>query len=328
MTAVYQENRQDKKGGRNGGRTLDRRHAGGPEGGILTGRLVLMGTKGGPALRPGGPSPSSSLLEAGGRRMVVDCGLGVTRGLTDAGVQLKDLDLVFVTHLHSDHVLELGALLHTAWTAGLVRPVRVFGPIGIADVWSGFLNSLRFDIDLRIVDEGRPDLRDLVELTTYGEGTVLEEDGLAVTALRVHHPPVTECFALKFETPGTRFVFSSDTAYFPPLAAFAADADVLVHEAMLEAGVDRLVERTGNGARLKQHLMASHTLAGDAGRIGEEARARHLVINHLVPADDPEVSASDWSLAVRRQFRYGRLTIGCDGTEIGLEPTPEKGPEE
>ena len=80
-------------------------------------RLVLLGVKGGPAVRPGGPMPVSSLLEMGGRRMVVDCGLGVTRGLTDAGMHLKTLELVFVTHLHSDHVLELGGLIHTAWTA-------------------------------------------------------------------------------------------------------------------------------------------------------------------------------------------------------------------
>ena len=97
---------------------------------VLSDRLVLLGTKGGPAIRPGGPMPTSSLLEIGGRMVVVDCGLGVTRGLTDAGVHLKTLDLVFVTHLHSDHVLELGPLLHTAWTAGLatsgqgVRPGR------------------------------------------------------------------------------------------------------------------------------------------------------------------------------------------------------------
>ncbi len=71
-------------------------------------RLVLLGSKGGPAIRPGGPWPTSSLLEIGGRSIVVDCGLGVTRGLTDAGVNLKALDLVFITHLHSDHVLEPG----------------------------------------------------------------------------------------------------------------------------------------------------------------------------------------------------------------------------
>lgn len=295
-----------------------------PTAGSPPGRLVLMGTKGGPAIRPGGPWPTSSLVEIGGRRIVVDCGLGVSRGLTDAGVHLRDLDLVFITHLHSDHVLELGALLHTAWTAGLCRKVRVFGPIGIADVWSGFLESMRFDIDLRIIDEKRPDLRELVEVATYGEGTVLKEGGLAVSALRVRHPPVTECFALKFEADGSRVVFSSDTAFFPALAAFAADADILVHEAMLEAGVDRLVERTGNAARLKEHLMASHTLAEDAGRIAEEARAKHLVLHHLVPADDPGITAGDWSLAVGRQFRYGRLTIGRDGAEIGLEATPEQ----
>lgn len=290
----------------------------------MSGRLVLLGTKGGPAIRPGGPSPTSSLLDLNDRRIVVDCGLGVARGLTDAGMHLSELDLIFITHLHSDHVLELGALIHTAWTAGLDRRVRVFGPIGIIDVWCGFLDSMRFDIDIRIIDEGRPDLRDLVEVNTYGEGSVLDEDGLAVTALRVHHPPVTECFALKFEAHGSRIVFSSDTAHYPPLARFAADADVLVHEAMLEAGVDRLVARTGNGARLREHLMASHTLAEDVGRIAEEARAGHLVLHHLLPADDPEITADDWSMAVGQTFRYGRLTIGRDGMAIPLRDAQER----
>jgi len=48
----------------------------------MSDRLVCLGSKGGPALRPGGPWPSSSLLEFGGRTIVVDCGLGVTRGLS------------------------------------------------------------------------------------------------------------------------------------------------------------------------------------------------------------------------------------------------------
>lgn len=282
----------------------------------MSARLVLMGTKGGPAIRPGGPSPTSSLLQIGGRTCVVDCGLGVTRGLVNAGVGLKDLDLVFITHLHSDHVLELGPLIHTAWTAGLNRPVTVYGPEGIEAYWDGFLASLRYDIDLRIADEGRPDLRDLVRLATYGEGPVFEENGLSVDALRVDHPPVTECFALRFAADGQRIVFSSDTAYFPPLSDFAADADILVHEAMHDAGIDRLVAKTGNGARLKEHLIASHTLAGDVGRIAEAARARHLVLHHLVPADDPEITDEDWALAASRHFRYGRLTVAHDGLEI------------
>jgi len=281
----------------------------------MSGRLVLLGTKGGPAIRPGGPWPTSTLLELGGRTIVVDCGLGVTRGVTDAGLSLKALDLVFITHLHSDHVLELGPLLHTAWTAGLATPVRLFGPIGLNRYWQSFVQALEFDIEIRIVDEGRPDLREMVEVVEFGDGEVLRDGDLSVAALRVDHPPVTECFALRFEHQGTSIVFSADTAYFPPLADFARGADILLHEAMLEEGVERLVARTGNGARLREHLMASHSLAGEAGTIAARAGVGRLVLNHLIPADDPDIGEADWVEAVRKTWN-GPLTIGRDGLVV------------
>lgn len=280
-------------------------------------RLVLLGSKGGPALRPGGPWPSSSLLEIGGRSIVVDCGLGVTRGLVDAGMSLKALDLIFVTHLHSDHVLELGPLIHTAWTAGLATPVTVYGPPGTNDHWRHFCWAMEFDIEIRIVDEGRPDIRELVSVKEFGEEAILGEGGLTVAALRVDHPPVTDCFALRFEHDGTSVVFSADTAFFPPLAGFAKGADILVHEAMLEEGVEHLVAKTGNGARLREHLFASHSLAEEAGRIASDAGVKRLVLNHLIPADDPAIGEADWVAAVRKTWA-GDLTIACDGLVVGL----------
>ncbi|TPN81797.1 MBL fold metallo-hydrolase [Mesorhizobium sp. CU2] len=283
----------------------------------MSDRLVLLGSKGGPALRPGGPWPSSSLLELGGRAIVVDCGLGVTRGLVDAGMSLKALDLIFVTHLHSDHVLELGPLIHTCWTAGLATPVTVYGPPGTNDCWLHFCRAMEFDIEIRIVDEGRPDIRDLVSVKEFGEGTVLAEGGLTVTALRVDHPPVNDCFALRFEHGGRGVVFSADTAFFQPLAGFAKGADILVHEAMLEEGVERLVARTGNGARLREHLFASHSLAEEAGHIARDAGVKRLVLNHLIPADDPAIGEADWVAAVRKTWA-GDLTIARDGLVVGL----------
>ena len=280
-------------------------------------RLVLLGSKGGPAIRPGGPWPSSSLLEIGGRRIVVDCGLGVTRGLTDAGMTLKALDLVFITHLHSDHVLELGPLLHTAWTAGLATPVTVFGPAGTRAYWQDFCRAMIFDIDIRIVDEGRPDIREMVQVEEFSEGEVMDDGGLKVSALRVDHPPVADCFALRFDHGGESIVFSSDTAYFPPLAEFSRGADMLVHEAMLEEGIERLVAKTGNGARLREHLLASHSFAGDAGRIASQAGVGHLVLNHLIPADDPQIGEADWIAAVRKTWSGG-LTIARDGLVVGV----------
>mgnify|MGYP001057669449 CR=1 FL=1 len=121
-------------------------------------RLVLLGTKGGPAIRAKGAMPTSTLLELDGRRVVVDCGLGVTKGLVEAGMDLKTLDLIFITHLHSDHILELGPLIHTAWTTGLNTPVTVYGPEGIEAYWQGFLQSLAYDIAIRVEDEGRTPL--------------------------------------------------------------------------------------------------------------------------------------------------------------------------
>lgn len=281
----------------------------------MSARLVLLGTKGGPAIRPGGPWPTSTLLELGGRRIVVDCGLGVTRGVTDAGLSLKALDLIFITHLHSDHVLELGPLIHTAWTAGLATPVKLFGPVGLNRYWQSFVQALEFDIEIRIIDEGRPDLREMVEVVEFDEGDVLRDGALTVTALRVDHPPVTECFALRFEQDGTSIIFSADTAFFPPLADFARGADILLHEAMLEEGVERLVARTGNGARLREHLMASHSLAGEAGTIAARAGVGRLVLNHLIPADDPDIGEADWVEAVRKTWN-GPLTIGRDGLVV------------
>ncbi len=248
---------------------------------------------------------------------MVDCGLGVTRGLIDAGIALKELDLIFITHLHSDHVLELGPLLHTAWTAGLASSVTVYGPRGVNRYWRKFLQALEFDIEIRIADEGRPDLRALVTVIEFDEGEVMQEDGLRVSSLKVDHPPVTECYALRFDHEAASVVFSADTAYFPPLAAFASRADLLVHEAMLEDGVERLVARTGNGARLRQHLLASHTFAEDAGRIAATAQVGRLVLNHLIPADDPLIGEADWINAVRKSWA-GALTIGRDGLVVPL----------
>ncbi|MBD9494781.1 MBL fold metallo-hydrolase [Ensifer sp. ENS01] len=283
----------------------------------MSSRLVLLGSKGGPAIRPGGPWPTSSLLQIGGRTVVVDCGLGVTRGLTDAGVALKTLDLIVITHLHSDHVLELGPLIHTAWTAGLSQPVRVFGPAGTRAYWQGFLQSMAFDIEIRIVDEGRPDLRMLVEVIEFSEGEIFSENGLTLSALRVDHPPVTDCFALRFDDAEGSVVFSSDTAYFPPLADFAKGADILVHEAMLAEGVDRLVARTGNGARLKEHLLASHSFAEQAAAIAAAAGVGRLVLHHLIPADDPEISEAHWIAAARKNWA-GALTIATDGLVVKI----------
>ncbi|SMH43266.1 MBL fold metallo-hydrolase [Maritimibacter sp. HL-12] len=283
----------------------------------MTDSVTLLGTKGGPAIRPGTPMPTATLLRMAGQVIVVDAGLGVTRALCDAGVALTGIDAILITHLHSDHYLELGPLLHTAWTAGLKRPVPVWGPAGLADYWRGFLASMDFDISLRIRDEGRPDLAALAKFHTLTEkGLTLGP--ITVRAMKNVHPPIEESFALRLDGPAASIALSGDTAAIDAMATFAKGCDLLVHEAMLTAGIDALCARVGNGDdRLKRHLERSHTPAAEAGRIAVNAGVKALALNHLIPVDDPDFTKAHW-LAEVRQHWQGPLHIGYDGLTIPL----------
>lgn len=281
--------------------------------------VVLLGTKGGPAIRTGSSMPTSNLYHLDGRDIVVDCGLGVTKGLVDQGVALKDLSLVFITHLHSDHFLELGPLIHTAWTAGLKTPVEVYGPSGLDTYWQAFLASMKCDIDLRIEDEGRPDLSKLVTILPIEEGAFFQRGELTVLAMRTIHPPLVDCFALSFRTGNVHVVCSGDTAPMDAMADFARGADLLVHEAMLKATLPALMERIGNGSeKLYQHWLRSHSFARDAARIAGKAEVRKLALSHLIPSDDPSFTEEDWISAVADLAGEAELHIGKDGLKILL----------
>lgn len=284
----------------------------------MNNQITLLGTKGGPAVRRPDAMPTSSLLQLDGQTILIDCGVGMTRSIVAAGHSVLDIDAIFITHLHSDHILELGPFLYTAWTTGLSRPVPVFGPVGAARHWANFLAAMEYDYRIRIEDEGRPPLADLIKVSEYCAGPLTEIGPVGVSALRVDHPPVTECYALRFDGMNASAVFSADTCYFEPLAEFARGATVLVHEAMLLSGVERLIERTPNAPRLRQHLMASHTLASDAAKIAAQAGVGHLVLNHLVPADDPDVTKDDWLAELTHNW-CGPVTIGSDGQVIVME---------
>ena len=265
--------------------------------------------------------PTSTLVQVGCSSIVIDCGLGVARGLVNQDVPLSTLKLILITHLHSDHILELGPLIHTAWTSGLDTPVTVYGPPGLFEYWQHFRLSMQEDIELRQEDEGRPNFADLVEIRSLEEGTMTIEPGLRFKAMRTVHPPLADVFALRIEAARRSVVLSGDTAYYPPLAEFAQGADLLVHEAMLAEAVDAQLARIGaTDGRLKRHILRSHTTAEDAARIASLAGVGALALNHLIPSDDPAFTDRHWRDAVRPHWD-GPLYVGRDGLTISLEDT-------
>ena len=279
--------------------------------------VTLLGTKGGPAIRPGTPMPTSILVRLAGQVILVDAGLGVSRAVCDAGVALSDLDAIIVTHMHSDHYLELGPLMHTAWTAGLKRAVPIYGPAGLTAYWQGFLASMEADISLRIADEGRPALEPLADLRLLDAGQ-FAIGSVTVDAIRNEHPPLIDSFALHLAGDGKSTTLSGDTAPIDMMIDFAKDTDLLVHEAMLSAGIDALCKRVGNGDdRLRVHLERSHSPAAEVAKIATAAGVKQLALNHLIPSDDPDFTLEDWHAEIAPHYS-GPLFVGTDGMTIPL----------
>jgi len=279
-------------------------------------RLVLLGTGGGPRVTPKGRAKPANLLVVGDVPYVIDCGEGVALQLVRAGVALDKLRYVFLTHHHSDHNLDYGNLIYDGWVAGLRTPVDAYGPAPIREVTEDYWRLNRFDIETRIADEGRIDLRKLVTVHEFAEnGPVMQNADVKVSAARVRHPPITQTYAYRFDAADRSIVFSGDTTYSPELIALAKGADVLVSEAMHLAGLERLLAKVPNASNLRAHLLASHIVTEDLGRLAAEAGVKKLVMSHLVPGDDPSITDAMWTEGVRKHFG-GEIVVGRDLMEV------------
>lgn len=282
-----------------------------------TDRLILLGTQGGPFIHSYKQTPSANLIVYKNIPIIIDTGFGVTFKLLEAGINLSLIKYIFITHHHSDHNLELGPLLYNAWINGLKEKIHVFAPSGLISLLSFYWQSNQFDIETRIKDEGRPDIRELIVSHEYSEGKVISNSDFEVTAMKNIHPPIIESYALNFKMGNKTIVFSGDTAYCPALATFAFNADYLVHEVMYIPAVEEMVKRRPNAVKLKESILSHHTSTEDVGRIASAAKVKTLVLTHFVPADDKSLTEQVWLNAVKTTFS-GNIIVGKDLLQMTL----------
>jgi ribonuclease Z len=272
--------------------------------------LTLLGT-GCPQVDADRYGPAS-LVRRNGRAYLVDCGSGVTQRLVAAGSGGAAIDALFLTHLHSDHLVDLFQLVISSWHQGRDRPQRVFGPPGTRRFVEATLAAWRPDLEQRIAHERRPSTRALeVEVTEYAEGPLLDEDGLRVAAVAVAHQPVKYAYGFVFEADGMRLVFSGDTAYCPALIAAAQGADALVHECFIHREMKPSPSRTPEGMAA---VASYHTLSHEVGKVAREAGVRCLVLNHFVPVRFDKAAL----LAEVRRDYEGPIVIGEDLMELDV----------
>ncbi len=278
-------------------------------------RLILLGTAGGPRPKVDRAATSQVLLVSD-RAYVVDCGDGVARQLVSAGVRLDALEKIFITHHHSDHNADYGNLLLLSWASGLKTPIEAYGPPPLERMTRLVFELNQFDIETRIKDEQRVPLAPLVRAKDVTESGLVVDDGrVRVRAALVSHPPIEHAFGYRFDTEDRSIVISGDTAYSKDLLELARGADVLVHEALYLPGIERTAARVANAPGLLEHIVRSHTTVEDAARLASEAGVKTLVLSHLVPSDDPQVTEADWISAAKKHFS-GELVLARDLLEI------------
>jgi ribonuclease BN (tRNA processing enzyme) len=278
-------------------------------------RLILLGTSGGPRPKKKRANSAQAII-AGGKIYLIDCGYGVTHQMVMAGLPLRQLRHIFVTHHHSDHDMELGPALQLAWAAGLTSRVDCWGPPPMHQMIRSYLEYESYDLAIRVKDEGRVPLAPLIHPHELrGSGRVFQDEQVLVTTAKVPHPPVDLAFAYRFDAHDRSIVISGDTRPSRDLVRLAKGADVLVHEAMLSEHVGYLLQSLPDRERLLRSVLGHHTTAEQAGQVAAQAGVKMLVLSHLVPGENPDVPDEEWAAAARRHYS-GPIVVGRDLLEI------------
>lgn len=204
---------------------------------------------------PAGGACSGYLLQHEGEYVLLDCGNGVLSKLQFV-TDIFRLKAVFISHLHSDHVSDLFIMRYALQISLALgereTPLKIYVPAEPAE------------------ERERLPYKDVYEIETIHEGKEVSCGAMNFSFIQTLHP--VSCCAIKVQDEsGKTFVYSGDTAYFPPFITFARDVDLLLCEA------NYLQSDLESGAP------GYHLSASQAAGIASEAGVQQLLLTHLPP---------------------------------------------
>jgi len=273
-------------------------------------RVTLLGT--------GSPAPVMNrfgpgvLVEAGGKKLLIDSGRGSTQRLRQAGLALGQVDAVFLTHLHSDHVVGLPDLWLTGWLqvpyAARKGAFVVYGPAGTQGLMDGLTKAFAWDIQARIADQNLSPETIRAQVTEIKPGVVYEQAGVKVSAIEVDHGELLKpAFGFRVDYAGRSVTVSGDTRFSENLIEKAAGSDLLVHQvaAVREDLLSNPVFKV---------ILSHHTKPDEAGVVFTRVKPKLAVYYHFVLLGNlgsPPVTEAE-VLAMTRKTYAGPLLIGED----------------
>jgi ribonuclease Z len=275
-------------------------------------KVTLLGT--------GAPQPSierfgaATLVEAGGNYFLFDCGRGATQRLWQQKIGVGKVNRLFLTHLHSDHVVGIPDF----WLLGLMpgafgnrkQPFEVWGPAGTSEMMQALKTAYQWDIKARIAEYPNADSGTVVKAQDIKEGVVYDEGGVKITAFRVNHSDIIDsALGYRLDYKGRSVLISGDTRYSENLIKHAKGVDVLIHE------VIAIREEVMATSSLARKITNFHTTPEDAGKVFSLAKPRLAVFTHVaIPPLDPSKPPLTTDDIITRTKKYfaGQLAVGED----------------
>ncbi len=246
--------------------------------------IVFLGT-GTPAPNADRQGPSLAIV-ANGKAYLVDAGSGVVRQANSVfqrgipGLRPAELDIAFLTHLHSDHTLGLPDLIFTPWIAERTKPLRLFGPEGTKEMAAHILEAFKEDIQVRTTGlEGGNTSGYKVDAHDVQSGNVYQDGNVSVKAFLVKHGSWKEALGYRFDSAGKSIVVSGDTAPAESVVAACAGCDALIHEVYSGRGQNpnKLSMPVEQWMKYESEF---HTSAVELGEIAAKAKAKILILTH------------------------------------------------
>ncbi len=266
-------------------------------------KLTTLGT--------GSPEPtvrrasSGYLVEVGEEKLLFDCGGGVFDRLLQVGLRPTDIDYLFFSHLHSDHMMDYARLVHAAWDEGRTS-LKVFGPQPVSSMTQKLFGTDGvFADDLRARTEMVPSQQVWLsrggtlprpwptpEVTEVAAGWSMDGGAWQISTCEVPHAqPALDCMAFRLDSAGKIFVYSGDAGLCDGLERLCRDADVLLHWCY------RL-----DGERAHPAMEALTPTPTEIALMARRAGVRRLLLTHLRVHMDDEARLGDTLEALRRTF--------------------------
>jgi len=283
-------------------------------------------------------NPSSVLINREGELILFDCGEGTQRQMMRAKTGMMNLDYIFITHLHADHILGIPGLLETMAFQGRREPVTIAGPARTAEVVELFGRLCYYSRRLP------------VRALELEAGDVVGMEGYEVEAVRTSHSVPSLGYRLREDPrpgrflrdravalgvppgplfgrlqrgeavevggrivrpeevmgparPGRKIVYTGDTRPVPEIEEASRGADLLIHDGSLADGMaDWAIE-------------TMHSTAGEAAELAKRAGARILVLTHISSRYSDDVS----SLLADARRHYQEVLVAEDLMKIDLK---------